>query len=185
MSCCSSKCQFRKLTPPTHQKCDCMQCWHASASVCACSCVCVCASVCACGGSTSCICGQSYWELMLEVMQLKEKWYWAYFCDFRGLDFPNLVMHPPLSICAFSWSNFTQSHVLHPERKLPDHFPHRQFTCKQLRMSASESLWLWVCVCVCVFILSLMFERLPEQLKRQWDIYLQGWMLHVTGVYFN
>ena len=70
---------------------------------------------------------------------------------------------------------------------------HTQFTCRELGMSGSESLsnllWLCVrvcvrlcaCVCVCVFILSLMSERLPEQLKRQWDIYLQGWTLHVTG----
>ena len=86
-------------------------------------------------------------------------------------------MYPPSPFVASSRSNSTQSHVLHSERKLSDYFPHT------VHMQAVENVWqritvksfvaVCVCVCVCVFILSLMSERLPEQLKRQWDIYLQ------------
>lgn len=111
-------------------------------------------------------------------MQSEETRYWAHFCDFKGLDFRHFVMDPPSPFVASSQSNSTESHALHSERKLPDYFPHT------VHMQAVENVWqritvksfvtACVCVRVCVFILSRMSELLPEQLKRQWDIYLQG-----------
>lgn len=110
----------------------------------------------AAGWGVSCMRSQSHLDLILEVMQTE--WYSLHFCCFKGLDFRRPVIHPPSSFCTFSLFQL-QSHVLHPEKKLPDHFPHRQFTCRQLRMSGSKPLtnilWLCVCVCACVHVYTL------------------------------
>jgi len=60
--------------------------------------------------------------------------------------------------------------------------PREDYFSHTVHMQAVEKVWQLItvkscvalCVFVCVFRLSLMSERLPEQLKRQWDVYLQG-----------